>query len=68
MKQSQFEKEYEKRAQQALEHHVKVIELARSLPTEEFEEFYQQENENYSRVLKGILSQLDQQTKGIEQQ
>lgn len=65
---SKFEKEYEKRAQQALEHHVKVIELARSLPTEEFEEFCQKENENYTRVLKGILSQLDQQTKGIEQQ
>lgn len=68
MKQSHFEKEYEKRAQQALNHHLKVIELARSLPSDEFEEFYQRENENYSRVLKGILSQLEYETKGIEQQ
>lgn len=67
MKQSQFEKEYEKRAQQALEHHVKVIELARSLPTEEFEVFYHQEEENYRRVLKGILSELEQEMEGKQQ-
>jgi len=66
MKQSKFEQEYEKRAQQALDHHVKVIELARSLPRDEFKVFYQQENENYIRVLKGILSQLEQEMKGVE--
>ena len=66
MKQSQFEKEYEKRAQQALDHHLKVIELAWSLPSEEFETFYWQEKENYNRVLKGILLQLEQEMKGIK--
>lgn len=40
MKQSQFEKEYEARAQQALEHHLKVLELAYKLPSDEFEQFY----------------------------
>lgn len=66
MKQSQFEKEYEKRAIQALNHHLKVIELAQSLPSDKYEAFYWQEDENYSRVLQGILSQLEQETKGIE--
>lgn len=66
MKQSQFEKEYEARAQQALEHHLKVLELAYKLPSDEFEQFYWQERETYSKVLKGLLLELEWKTKGIE--
>lgn len=66
MKQSQFEKEYEERAQKALEHHLKVLELAYKLPADEFEQFYWQERETYSKVLKGLLLELDWKMKGIE--
>lgn len=66
MKQSQFEKEYEARAQQALEHHLKVLELAYKLPSDEFEQFYWQERETYSKVLKGLLLELEWKAKGIE--
>lgn len=66
MKQSQFEKEYEARAQQALEHHLKVLELAYKLPSDEFEQFYWEEYEAYRRIRKGLLLELEQQMKGIE--
>lgn len=66
MKRSQFEKEYEERAQKALEHHLKVLELAYKLPNDEFEQFYWQERETYSRVLKGLLLELDWKKEGIE--
>lgn len=65
MKKSQFGKEYEDRAQQALEHHLKVLELAYKLPSDEFERFYWQEQETYSKVLKGLLLELEWKMKGI---
>lgn len=65
MKKSQFDKEYEERAQQALEHHLKVLELAYKLPFDEFEQFYWQEQETYSKVLKGLLLELEWKQKGI---
>ena len=55
-----------KRAQKALEHHLKVLELAHKLPIDEFEEFHDQEIETYGNVLQGILCQLDYEMKGIE--
>ena len=66
MNETQFHKEYEKRAQKALEHHLKVLELAHKLPIGEFEEFHDQEIETYGNVLQGILCQLDYEMKGIE--
>lgn len=66
MNETEFHIEYEKRAQQALEHHLKVLELAHNLPTDEFEDFYDQEIETYGNVLQGILLQLDYEKKGIE--
>lgn len=66
MKQSQFEKEYKARAEEALEHHLKVLELAYKLPSDEFEQFYWQEHETYSRVMKGLLLELEWKMKGIE--
>lgn len=67
MKQLQFEIEYERRAEEALEHHLKVLELAYKLPTDEFKQFYWEEYEAYRRVMKGLLLELNQQMKGIEQ-
>ncbi len=58
MNETKFHKEYEKRAQKALEHHLKVLELAHKLPIDEFEEFYDHEIETYGNVLQGILWQL----------
>lgn len=66
MKKSEFEKEYEERAEQALKHHLKVLELAYKLPTDEFEQFYWQEEETYNKVLKGLLLELEWNQKGIE--
>lgn len=66
MNKTEFHKEYEKRAQKALEHHLKVLDLAHKLPIDEFEEFYDREIETYGNVLQGILSQLDYEMKGIE--
>lgn len=66
MYETEFHMEYEKRAQKALEHHLKVLELAHKLPIGEFEEFYDQEIETYGNVLQGILLQLDYEKKGIE--
>ena len=66
MNETKFHKEYEKRAQKALEHHLKVLELAHKLPINEFEEFYDQEIETYGNVLQGILWQLHYEMKGIE--
>lgn len=66
MNKTEFHREYEKRAQKALEHHLKVLELAHKLPIDEFAEFYDQEIETYGNVLQGILSQLDYEMKGIE--
>lgn len=66
MNKTEFHKEYEKRAQKALEHHLRVLELAHKLPIDEFEEFYDQEIETYGNVLQGILSQLDYEMKGNE--
>lgn len=65
MKKSQFDKEYEERAQQALVHHLKVLELAYKLPSDEFEQFYWQEQETYSKVLKGLFLDLEWKMKGI---
>lgn len=65
MKKSQFDKEYEERAQQALEHHLKVLELAYKLPSDEFEQFYWQERETYFKVLKELLIELERKMKGI---
>lgn len=65
MNKTEFHKEYEKRAQKALEHHLKVLELAHKLPIDEFEEFFDQESETYGNVLQGILCQLDYEMKGI---
>ena len=65
MNETKFHKEYEKRAQKALEHHLKVLELAHKLPINEFEEFYDQEIETYGNVLQGILWQLDYEMKEI---
>ena len=65
MNETQFHKEYEKRAQKALEHHLKVLELAHKLPIDEFEEFHDQEIETYGNVLQGILCQLDYEMKAI---
>ena len=64
MYETEFHKEYEKRAQKALEHHLKVLELAHKLPIDEFEEFFDQEIETYGNVLQGILLQLDYEMKG----
>ena len=36
MKASEFEREYETRASEALKHHIKVVELAWKMPSEEF--------------------------------
>lgn len=66
MKKLQFDKEYEERAQQALEHHLKVLELAYKLPSDEFEQFYWQERKTYSKVLKGLLLELEEEMKGID--
>lgn len=66
MNETEFYKEYEKRAQKALDHHLKVLELAYKLPIDEFEEFHDQEIETYGNVLQGILFQLDHEMKGIE--
>lgn len=66
MKKLQFDKEYEERAQQALEHHLKVLELAYKLPSDEFEQFYWQERKTYSKVLKGLLLELEEEMKGNE--
>lgn len=66
MNETEFHKEYEKRAQKALDHHLKVLELAHNLPNDKFEEFYDQEIETYGNVLQGILLQLDYEMKGIE--
>lgn len=66
MNEAEFHMEYEKRAQKALEHHLKVLELAHNLPSDEFEDFYDQEIETYGNVLQGILLQLDYEKKGIE--
>ncbi len=65
MNETKFHKEYEKRAQKALEHHLKVLELAHKLPIDEFEEFYDHEIETYGNVLQGILWQLDYEMKEI---
>lgn len=66
MNQLQFEIEYKQRAEEALEHHLRVLELAYNLPSDEFKQFYSEEYEAYRRVMKGLLLELDQQTKGIE--
>lgn len=66
MNETEFHKEYEKRAQKALDHHLKVLELAHNLPIDKFEEFYDQEIKTYGNVLQGILLQLDYEMKGIE--
>lgn len=66
MNETEFHMEYEKRAQKALEHHLKVLELAHKLPIGEFEDFYDREIETYSNVLQAILLQLDYEKKGIE--
>lgn len=66
MNETEFHMEYEKRAQKATEHHLKVLELAHKLPIGEFEDFYDREIETYSNVLQGILLQLDHEKKGIE--
>lgn len=65
MKQN-FTRNTKKRAQKALEHHLKVLELAHKLPIDEFEEFYDHEIETYGNVLQGILWQLHYEMKGIE--
>ncbi len=65
MNETEFHMEYEKRAQKALEHHLKVLELAHKLPIDEFEEFYDQEFGTYGNALQGILLQLDYE-KGID--
>lgn len=59
MNETEFHNEYEKRAQKALDHHLKVLELAYKLPIDEFEEFRHQEIETFGNVLQGILFQLD---------
>lgn len=59
MNETEFHNEYEKRAQKALDHHLKVLELAYKLPIDEFEEFHDQEIETYGNVLQAILFQLD---------
>lgn len=66
MNKTEFHKEFNKRAQKAIEHHLKVVELGHNLPIEEFEEFYDQEIETYRNVLQAILSQLDDEMEGIE--
>lgn len=66
MNKTEYHEEFEKRAQKAMEHHLKVVELAHNLPIEEFEEFYNQENETYCNVLQAILSELDKEFEGIE--
>lgn len=66
MDQLEFEIEYKRRAEEALEHHWKVLELAYKLPTDEFKQFYCEEYEAYRRVMKGLLLELDQEMKGIE--
>lgn len=66
MNKTEFHKEYEKRAQKALDHHLMVLELAHKLPIDKFEEFFDQEIETYGNVLQGILLQLDYEMKGID--
>lgn len=66
MNKTEYHKEFEKRAQKAIQHHLKVVELGHNLPIEEFEEFYDQELETYRNVLQAILSQLDCEMEGIE--
>ena len=66
MNETKFHMEYEKRAQKALQHHLKVLELAHKLPIDEFEEFFDQEIKTYGNVLQGILLQLDYEMKGID--
>ena len=66
MNQLQFVIEYKQRAEQALEHHLRVLELAYYLPSDESKQFYWEEYEAYRRVMKGLLLELDQQMKGIE--
>lgn len=66
MNKTEFHKEFNKRAQKAIEHHLKVVELGHNLPIEEFEEFYDQELETYRNVLQAILSQLDDEMEGNE--
>ena len=66
MNETEFHREYEKRAQKAMDHHLKVLEVAHLLPIDEFEEFYDQEIETYKNVLQSILLQLDHEKKGID--
>lgn len=66
MNQLQFEIEYKQRSEQALEHHLRVLELAYNLSSDEFKQFYWEECESYRQVMKGLLLELEQQMKGIE--
>lgn len=67
MKQSQFEKEYQSKADKFLKHRMKVVELAmKTLPSDELNEFLEVNGEMFNSALTGVLYELDKQLKGVD--
>lgn len=69
MKESKFEKAYNERVKELYMHRKQVVELAiEHLPADKINDFLEAQDKMFNSALTGILWELDQQTKGIEQQ
>lgn len=67
MKESKFEKAYNKRAKELNMHRKQVVELAtKHLPDDKINDFLEVEDKIFNNALTGILLELEQEMKGIE--